>query len=147
MSSLEIKNGIGKTGVSLRYHSSEEYKKLTDEQKLELKEYRQSRKNNKRKGDNKSEEGNEGGGKRQKRSFKKQLIAALQEIQQEDAKQDAEENDAREMITSVVQEIMSVGQPTKKVALPPAPSNTAVRKPMNSILNRLKNLRNSSKKP
>ena len=147
VSSLEIKNGIGKTGVSLRYHSSEEYKKLTDEQKLELKEYRQSNKNNKRKGDNKSEEGNEGGGKRQKRSFKKQLIAALQEIQQEDAKQDAEENDAREMITSVVQEIMSVGQPTKKVALPPAPSNTAVRKPMNSILNRLKNLRNSSKKP
>ena len=147
ISSIEIKNGVGKTGVSLRYHSSEEYKALTDEQKLELKEYRMKNKRKRNKQGKGDGDGDKEDPKRQKRgSFKKQLIAALQEIQQEDDKQEAEETNARAMITSVVQEIMSVGQPGKKAPLPPAPPKTAVKKPLNSILNRLKNIRNSNNK-
>ena len=37
------KSGIGKTGVPLRFHTREEYRSLTSEQKQELKEYRDQR--------------------------------------------------------------------------------------------------------
>lgn len=38
----ELKSGIGKTGVALRYHTKEEYGKLQPEQKKELKDWRVS---------------------------------------------------------------------------------------------------------
>ena len=37
------KTGIGKTGVSLRFHTPEEYRQLTREQKIELREFRDKR--------------------------------------------------------------------------------------------------------
>eukprot|EP00957_Ditylum_brightwellii_P078033 5931717-Ditylum_brightwellii.AAC.1 len=36
------KQGIGKTGIHLRYHESDEYAQLTHEQKKELREWRAS---------------------------------------------------------------------------------------------------------
>ena len=42
------KPGIGKTGVHLRYYKTAEYKKLTSEQKVELKEWRDSIKDKKK---------------------------------------------------------------------------------------------------
>ena len=72
---VELKSGIGKTGVALRYHSKDEYKTLTDEQKRELKAFREENKK-KRKAEGKSSgekpEG-KGGAKRQKR-FNKILL-------------------------------------------------------------------------
>lgn len=38
-----LKSGTGKTGVDLRWHPKSEYKNLSDEQKLELKEWRQKK--------------------------------------------------------------------------------------------------------
>jgi hypothetical protein len=42
VSSTQTKQSIGKTGVHLRYHKNDEYAKLTTEQKLELKEWREN---------------------------------------------------------------------------------------------------------
>ena len=38
-SNLGDKKGIGKTGVHLHFHKAEEYRKLSSEQKMELKEW------------------------------------------------------------------------------------------------------------
>ena len=54
ISGVELKKGFGKTGVALRYHSKEEYKSLSDEQKRELKTFREENKK-KRRGDGKGE--------------------------------------------------------------------------------------------
>jgi hypothetical protein len=53
ISSFGTKEGIGKTGVHLRYHKSEEYSTLSSDQMDELREWRKSlegRKQSKRKG-------------------------------------------------------------------------------------------------
>ena len=42
ISSLEMKKGKGNTGVEFRFYKRQEYMKLTDEQKQELKEYREA---------------------------------------------------------------------------------------------------------
>ena len=42
VSTTTVKSGIGKTGVSLRFHKKKEYDKLTPEQKLELKQWREA---------------------------------------------------------------------------------------------------------
>jgi hypothetical protein len=42
ISAFGAKKGIGKTGVHLRYHPSNEYQKLTNDQKNELREWRES---------------------------------------------------------------------------------------------------------
>ena len=39
---IETKSGIGKTGVHFRYYQSQEYNELTDEQKIELRDWRDS---------------------------------------------------------------------------------------------------------
>jgi hypothetical protein len=63
------KSGLGKSGVHLRYHTTEEYKALSKEQRLELKEWRQ--KNGKdKKGTNTNE-------KSPKKSVTKKLISAI----------------------------------------------------------------------
>ncbi len=139
---VEIKNGIGKTGVSLRYHSKEEYRSLSDEQKRELKTFREENKK-KRKTDGKSSDDKpegKGGPKRQKR-FHKQLISALKELSEpmEEEKKDEPKNDEYAMLVSALQEVMSVRQ--KKVSLPPPPAATQPPKPasrLNSIINRLR---------
>ena len=38
-STVETKSGIGSSGVHLRYHTKEEYAKLTEEQRQELYQY------------------------------------------------------------------------------------------------------------
>jgi hypothetical protein len=71
ISSFGAKEGIGKTGVHLRYHKSEEYSDLTTEQQDELREWRRSpegKKQSKKKGKNpRDNKGGNLGFKRQKR--------------------------------------------------------------------------------
>ena len=49
ISSSTIKSGVGSTGVDLRYHKLDEYKKLSAEQKSELHEWRSNQTDDQRK--------------------------------------------------------------------------------------------------
>ena len=67
---VDLKKEIGKVGVSFRYHSKEEYRKLSDDQKMELKEWRLRQKNKKKRTDHQvgdEEKTNKVSGKRQMR--------------------------------------------------------------------------------
>ena len=134
---VEIKNGIGKTGVALRYHSKEDYQKLNDDQKKELKEY-QIEQRKKRKADGKPDD--KGGSKKYKKAFQKQLVSALKELAEDKEPPSEEENDTQALLVSALQEIMA----TKETKLPPAPPAQPVKKPstggsrLNSILKRLR---------
>ena len=140
ISGVEIKNGTGKTGVALRYHSKHEYRSLTDEQKKELKSFRENKKKRKTTdylGEGKSEK--QGGSKSQKR-FHKQLISALKELSEpeEEAPKEDEKEDFK-MLVSALQEVMSTKQ--GKAGLPPAPAAKQPAKPasrLNSIIDRLR---------
>ena len=122
----KLKANKGKTGVDLRYHKPEDYRQLNEEQKLELKEWRESNPNKKkRKGGNK---GNSS--KKKQKSMKDQLISALSEIAEDDEKDD-------QVITKdwVIAAIQSANAP-----LPPPPSGTSLPKQcaLQKILNRTK---------
>ena len=100
------KQGIGKTGVHLRYHDSDEYEKLTSEQKKELREWRATA--GKRKPA--SQKTQERSQKRQKQSEKaiaaaveKQLAERLKSIQEAE---DSEEK-TKAYIMSIVKEMTS----------------------------------------
>ena len=136
---VKIKNGIGKTGVALRYHSRNVYQKFTDDQKKELKEYRiEQRKERKTDG---KQDNNSKGGKRQRKSFQKQLVSALKELAEERESPSEEETDTQALLVSALQEIMATKE--SKAKLPPAPPSQLVQKPsgtsrLNSILKRLR---------
>jgi hypothetical protein len=139
---VEIKNGIGKTGVALRYHSREDYQKLTDEQKKELKEFRVEQRK-KRKTDGKQDDHGKGS-KKQRKSFQKQLISALKELAEEKDSPSEEEADNQALLVSALQEIMATKE--SKAKLPPAPPSQPVQKPtskLNSILKRLRSPKNA----
>ena len=139
VSGVELKNGIGKTGVALRYHSKQEYRNLSDEQKRELKIFREGTRD-KRKGDERGP--NVKGPKRQK-SFHKQLVSALKELAEPmemEKKQEPSEDEVRSMLVSALHEVMSVDQ-QPKVNLPPPPATKQPLKPpsrLNTIINRLR---------
>lgn len=102
-SSGSKKPAIGKTGVEFRFYKPHEYRQLTDEQKTELKEHRESR----NKGDGaKKDGGNKDRKKRTRGSSKeeqKKWIAAAVQEKMEERKDDAEtEADFRRYILSVV---------------------------------------------
>ena len=95
---VELKKGTGKTGVAFRYHSKDEYRRLNDDQKLELKEWRLG-KNDKNKRNEHQAGDEDKKGKRQRR-FEKQLISALRESQADDDKR--QEREDAKLIQQVV---------------------------------------------
>ena len=117
-----LKSGIGKTGVSLRWHNPEEYAKLTAEQRTELWNWRHNQ-----------QDSSEGGSKKKKRSpvtttdaeisalVEKKVQAKLKQMQK---KQD-DENEAKESlkgaIAACLQDMVAEGEPvqpkTKKVRI------------------------------
>ena len=112
VASIDIKKGVGKSGVALRYHSKDEYRRLTNEQKLELKEWRLSKKDGKRSLDNKSDESgssgeNKGkGGKRQRR-FERQIISALRDCQMKKEEGEDKGSSNEDLITALKDQIVS----------------------------------------
>ena len=138
---VELKKGIGKTGVALRYHSKEEYRKLTDEQKMELKEWRIGQKNNKKRNETQNDGANEptsnkSKGKRQRR-FEKQLIAALREFGKKD------ETDENKEDESLIKQLVSVVTENQKSKSPHKPSGESQAKKsgpnkLQSILERIR---------
>ena len=122
-----VKSGIGSTGVPLRYHTKNEYDKLTPAQKKELHEHRNNRENagNSRELP-KSEKGKDkkqGGNKNSK--LKKMISAAVAKEVNANA---TATNDAAEEEKALTSYILSVVQsaqgtnPTPSAPLPPAPS-------------------------
>ena len=126
---FEMKPNKGKSGVELRYYNHDEYQTLTNDQKLELKEFR---KDKKRPGKEKQT----GKGKRQKtsngktrdekavftKSMKKHIISCLKELNAEAQTAEASNNETRDYILSVV------GQ-QKKSSIPPRATTPAPQPP------------------
>jgi hypothetical protein len=114
ISSFGTKEGIGKTGVHLRYHKSEEYSTLSSDQMDELREWRKSpegRKQSKRKG--KRDNGKGGDFKRAKRekamaaSITKQVEKKLAELTKQAnpaASEEPSHDEARAYIMSLLEE-------------------------------------------
>ena len=97
-----IRNGIGKTGVELRFYKKKEYDALTREQKEELREYRLKR--NEKKSSNEPESSKKKL-KKEAKSQKKMIAAAVKEEmqkQQSTTQDKDEEFDFESYVKSVV---------------------------------------------
>lgn len=123
---FEMKPNKGKTGVELRYYSFDDYERLSNSQKSELKEYRKGKRKPGDKDPNKRPPKRPSN--KDRKAFKKQIISCLREIHQEVDKDEEkvhdERDEARDFILSVVnQEKKGVKFPPKPSAIPPkAPS-------------------------
>ena len=93
------KQNRGVSGVEFRYYKPEEYRTLSDDQKVELREHR------KRKGQSTVPNENKNKGNNKQKKIKNQVISALKEIIQEDETPQDDEKDARELIISVVKDM------------------------------------------
>lgn len=95
------KVSVGKTGVALRFYKKSEYRKLTDEQKLELKEWRaEQQKKNKE-----SPSASDNGGPSTKK-FKRQVASAVKEELDKQMKKEKEEKDKLGEIKEVVMTLL-----------------------------------------
>jgi hypothetical protein len=124
ISSFGTKEGIGKTGVHLRYHKSEEYSTLSSDQMDELREWRKSpegKKQSKRKA-GKRDNSKGGDFKRVKRdkamaaSVNKQVEKRLAELgkQAKDTSDEPTEDEARAYIMSLLEGVTPAVTATKK---------------------------------
>jgi hypothetical protein len=130
------KPGIGKTGVHLRYHSKEEYKKLSKEQRLELKEWREKKTEN---GDGQPPKKRARGDKMSKKQIAAISKAAAKHITQMN-KDDEEDDDMNSLIMSLQTKAATTDvtdkTPEKPALAASAKVNTSALK---SILRRAKN--------
>ena len=97
-SAKRLKPNKGKTGVEFRYYKPEEYRKLSKEQKDELRQKRQEDQSN-GKDDPKKKKGNK---RKETRQIRKQVVAVLKSLSKEEEESCAEEKKLEEMIVSVV---------------------------------------------
>jgi len=97
-------SGIGTTGVSLRFHSPDEYRKLTPEQKDELRLHRASVNKTKKDKDNNS---NKKPKFSKNKSTKKMIAAAVAEQMKETATSSKEEDAVKAYIMSTIKETMA----------------------------------------
>ena len=85
---------VGKTGVELAYHHPDEYRKLTDEQKKELHEWRSKNRDYKTT-DKSNKSGNNSGKKNKgKRTYTERQVNALIKKQEKKSKKDSEKFDS-----------------------------------------------------
>lgn len=117
----------GTTGVEFRYYKPEEYRSLTDDQKLELREHR------KRKGSTTTTSDDKPKTSKRQKKFKSQVISALQEIVGVDESQD-EEQEVKDFIISVVKGMNNKGatEPTSSVTKSQQPTLQSILKRLNS---------------
>ena len=96
------KKSIGKTGVHLRYHKYSEYKKLTDEQKAELHEWRSQLPDGKSKASKKRKHSDDS-----KSYSKKQVASMIKEKVDETVKElleeRQEESDTRQYVAAMIE--------------------------------------------
>jgi hypothetical protein len=127
VSSTIAKKSIGSTGVHLRYYKAEEYKKLSDEQKAELKEWRSNNPSETKKSKkDKSFKGKEGHMKFNKFNKQvaslvtKQIETQLKKMSEDESKTEVDEAAISSLIEEAVNKRITatIAQPaTKKVTL------------------------------
>jgi len=129
------KKSTGKTGVELRYYKKEEYRRLSDEQKDELREWRSKGKNGKSKGGNK---GNKRGSESDLESpkagkIRRAEIASV--FKEERQKIEKEQKEDEDKINEFKDILVSFTHGTKS-APGPASSTTAAATKLHGILKR-----------
>ena len=142
VSSVDLKDGTGKSGVEFRYHKTAEYNELNDDQKSELHDYRESLKaagGNGRLPKRAGKGGKSGPrkGSPSKGKFKKdkkvtfdRAVAAAVAKQKKESTPDAEMTDASASAVKALTALMTSQLTTKAnasaaVALPPPPPDTS----------------------
>jgi hypothetical protein len=136
-STFGTKPGLGKSGVHLRYHTKDEYKNLSSEQKLELKEWRgktvnKNMKKNKRDYDSKSP----------KKGGDKKLISAIQKAISNIKGKDKESDDLDNIIMSLQSTPSNNSNnenQMKTIKFAEKPTTTVSTSALKSIIRRAKN--------
>ncbi len=121
VSSFGSKPGIGKTGVHFRYYEHEDYILLSDEQKLELKEWREangisSKKQKKQSKKNGSRQRPKGKTKTVASTVAEEVAKQLKEAKAAAAKASKEDEEARAYIMSLIHEEAQSATPKNKKA-------------------------------
>ena len=118
----QLKQSIGKTGVHFCYYKGEEYKALSNEQKLELKEWRTKKESNKRKTDKPGDDGRD-----KKKKFQRDVASVVKKLEESKIKEkDAKAAELKE-ITDVILAATSASAPTSAPAsAPTSDQQTAV---------------------
>ena len=110
----KLKPSIGKTGVHFRYYKGEEYKTLSNEQKLELREWRSKKESSKRKADNSGDD------TRDKKKFQREIASVVKKLEESRNKdKDAKATELKE-ITDVI--LAATTASASKPAPAPAPT-------------------------
>ena len=110
----KLKPSIGKTGVHFRYYKGEEYKTLSNEQKLELREWRSKKGSSKRKADNSGDD------TRDKKKFQREIASVVKKLEESRNKdKDAKAAELKE-ITDVI--LAATTASASKPAPAPAPT-------------------------
>eukprot|EP00957_Ditylum_brightwellii_P065384 4960105-Ditylum_brightwellii.AAC.1 len=131
--------GIGKTGVHLRYHESDKYNQVSHEQKKELREWRATT------GAGKCKPGSQKTQQQASKHQKKAIAAAVEKQVAEKLKSLQEEKDSesktRVYVMSIVKEMLS-GKVKETVLSTATTSATVAEPPINlkSIITKAKNL-------
>ena len=134
---FKMKPNKGSSGVEFRYYTDDEYNALSNKQKMELKDHRESKRKpngDGYKGKNKKPRLSGKDRNKNKTQLKDQIIACLKQLDDDSTKKTDESDQCRDYILSVV------GQSTtaKKTRLPPPASGEALKAPnaLQRILNR-----------
>ena len=127
---FRTKPGIGKTGVHLRYHEKHEYQKLTKAQRLELKQWREEKK----------EKSGDPPKKKPKGGMGKKEIAALSKAVAKHLADQQKEKDDDDNIDAIIMSLQSSNIAAKEKEKPTPKASTEVNtSALKSILHRVKN--------
>ena len=133
-----LKPRAGKTGVELRYYKQSEYRKLSDEQKRELKVWRQS-KSEKDDGKSHARDDDDKSGTKPSKKFKREIKAVLGDLMKDIESKKQKEASEISQISAVLSSLQSA--PTKAPAPAPTPD------PISSAARNLQSILKRSSKP
>ena len=137
-----IRTGIGRTGVELRFHKQDEYIKLTDEQKEELREHRDS-KEKEGKGRKLSKGKNRSSNPSSKRMKALIADAVAKELSEKSEKETAAEDTEKQFREYLISVVKGTPDPKKANANANANASSAAAKPpavtLSAILGRMTN--------
>lgn len=135
------KSSIGKTGVHLRYHTPEEYRELNDEQKNELREWRENNPNvKKRKGNGRQNKSAKTKKKTVASIVNKKVKWAMKKALGDDKVSSKVDQEGENYIMSLVQDAVNKHAEAQKAGAMVAPVHAATPKAtLQSILNQAKN--------
>jgi hypothetical protein len=134
------KPGIGKTGVHLRFYKMDEYKQLTPEQKLELKEWREKT------GGGKKRTGKTQQGARNPKKDKSISSTVAKEVAKQLKKNNESDIDGLIASLKIDAEAVQEQPPTKKARFEPTRTTTVSTAALKTILRRAKNNNDNNNK-